>query len=108
MKDFRIRVEVDHDADAAYIALSDGVVANTVEIAEHIMLDLDEYRVVVGIEVIRLAAQIPFSQLSTEYHVRSEVLEELRRIQPSISGFLSVTSGTDSTLKSGDRWLTAA
>lgn len=108
MNDFRIRVEVDHGADAAYIALSDQPVVETVEIAEHVVVDLDEYRMVVGIEVLRLAAEIPFRELDTRFHVRSELVELLRTVQPSISGFLSVTHGTDATIPTSPRELTGA
>ncbi|MDP9904547.1 DUF2283 domain-containing protein [Arthrobacter bambusae] len=108
MSDYNIRVEVDHNADAAYIALVDSPVAETVEIAEHVLVDLDEYRVVVGIEVLKLTARIPFDDLNRTFHVRSELVDLLRKIQPSISGFLSVTVGTDSTIRSSDRSLTPA
>lgn len=108
MSDYSIRVEVDHNADAAYIALLDSPVVETVEIAEHVVIDLDEYRMVVGIEVLKLTAKIPFDELNSKFHVRSELVEMLRRIQPSISGFLSVTLGTDSSIRSSDRTLTPA
>ncbi|MFF2296985.1 DUF2283 domain-containing protein [Arthrobacter sp. NPDC058127] len=108
MNDYSIRVEVDYKADAAYIALLDAPVKETVEIAEHVLVDLDEFRVVIGIEVLRLTAKIPFDELNKTYHVRSELVERLRKIQPSISGFLSVTVGTDSSIRSSARELTPA
>jgi uncharacterized protein YuzE len=108
LSDYSIRVEVDHNADAAYIALLDSPVAETVEVAEHVLVDLDEYRMVVGIEVLKLTARIPFDDLNSRFHVRSELVEMLRKIQPSISGFLSVTVGTDSTIRSSNRALTSA
>ena len=84
----QITVRVDHDADAAYIRLSDEPVRRTVEVTPEVMVDLDEMNVAVGVEVLRLEAEIPYSQLTTDFHVRSEVVETLRRIRPSVSSFL--------------------
>lgn len=45
-------------------------------------VDLDELGLVVGVEMLQLAAQIPFSALVTEFHVRSDVIETLRLLRP--------------------------
>ena len=47
-------VEVDHNADAAYIALSTAPVARTVEASPSIQVDLDAAGAVVGIELLSL------------------------------------------------------
>lgn len=93
------KLEIDLDAQAAYIRMRDEPVVSTEEVADDVLVDLDEYRVVVGVEVLTLTAKIPFSDLARNYHVHSDVIEHLRQIQPSIAGFLSVTFGTDSSIR---------
>ena len=105
----KMRVHIDHEADAAYIELSQNKVVRTVEVTDAVLLDLDEFNVAVGVEVLELSAEIPFTRLHTEFHVHSEVVELLRLIRPSVAGFISVTSGTDSdTATSGVRRLANA
>ena len=72
-----IDITIDLQADAAYIELSSEDVATTVALTKDVNIDLDEQRCVVGIEVLSLAADIPFSDLLVKYHVRSEVVEAL-------------------------------
>jgi len=91
-----ISVHIDHEADAAYIQLSKEKVVRTVEVTDSVLIDLDEYNIAVGIEVLELSAELPFTRLHTEYHVHSDVVDILRLIRPSVAGFISVTSGTDS------------
>ncbi|MCW2738858.1 DUF2283 domain-containing protein [Nocardioides sp.] len=87
-----IGVEIDHDADAAYIRLSAEPVVRSVAVGEEVVVDLDAMSVVVGIEMLSLDADIPYSVLVKDYHVRSEVTALLRRLRPSISGYLSLQS----------------
>lgn len=47
-------VEVDHDAEAAYIALSAAPVARTVEVSPEVLVDLDQAGAVVGVELLTL------------------------------------------------------
>ncbi len=63
----KIRVEVDHDADAAYIRLSDLPVARTEELAERLLVDLAESNAVVGVEVLGLDPVAPLLELAAEY-----------------------------------------
>ena len=84
-----IDITIDLQADAAYIELSSEDVATTVALTKDVNIDLDEQRCVVGIEVLSLAADIPFSDLPVKYHVRSEVVEALRLIRPSVSTFVT-------------------
>lgn len=87
-----IRIEMDREADAAYIALSDNEIVRTRQLTEEVNVDLDEFDVVVGIEVLGLKANIPFDRLR-EVHVRSEVIDLIQLIRPNVDGFvLSATS----------------
>lgn len=95
----KVQVKIDREADAAYICLSDKPVVRTVEVTDEVLIDLDEYNVAVGIEVLELGAIIPFTRLHTEFHIHSNVVNVLRMIQPSVSGFFSLTQGSDSSAK---------
>jgi uncharacterized protein YuzE len=85
-----ISLDVDLSAGAAYIRLSEGTPARTVEVDDAIMIDVDEFNVVVGIEVLDLRVDLPFALLTDRFHVHTDVIEELRIIQPSVHGFLSL------------------
>jgi uncharacterized protein YuzE len=65
---------VDGDAGAAYLQLSTGEVARTVEFSEDIYVDLDRFNVVVGIELLDLAVTLPLDALAERFHVSSETL----------------------------------
>lgn len=93
----KVQVKIDREADAAYICLSDKAVVRTVEVTDEVLIDLDEFNVAVGVEVLELGATIPFSRLHTEFHIHSKVVDVLRLIQPSVSGFFSLTQGGDSS-----------
>lgn len=77
-------VEVDATADAAYISMSDEPVAETIQISEEVVVDFDATRTVVGIELLRIDAEIPFQKLITDCHVHSNDVEMLRMLRPSI------------------------
>src|SRR5215207_7944560 len=79
---------VDFGADAAYLMLSDHHVVETCEVSTGVLVDLDEMRVVVGVEVLALDAFIPRDRLITEYHLRSEDLSVLDQIRPSVTTFV--------------------
>lgn len=98
MTDNQIRVEIDSVVSAAYITLSTNPVAETREVTDSVLVDLDDHGVAVGIEVLDLTAEMPYEQLCTYYHVHSDVVEVLRTIRPSVNGwFVSLTSGPDGT-----------
>lgn len=90
-----IKIEVDTDVHAAYIRLSDEPVVRTVECTEHVMVDLDQYGVAVGVELLDETTPIPFQALLTDFHVHSEVVDLLRLIRPNVSSFLSVHQGSE-------------
>lgn len=93
----QIKIEVDSTVDAAYIRLSSNHVVTTEAVTDDVMVDLDAMRVVVGIEVLSLNADIPFSTLVTKYHVHSDVIELLRRVRPTVAGFVFSMSSESSS-----------
>lgn len=90
-----IQLQIDPVAAAAYIVLSDADCTRTEQVNDEVLVDLDEFDVVVGIEVLRLSAQIPFQQLVDQFHVHQDVIELLRRIQPNVSSFVMLTQGSE-------------
>lgn len=48
----RFVIDVDKSVNAAYVALSTGPVARTLEVSESVLMDLDECGDVVGIELL--------------------------------------------------------
>ena len=97
-----IELTIDKAANSAYIRLLSSPVKTSKDISDDIIIDLDNMNVVVGIEILDLEAEIPFSDLITEFHVHSETVELLRRLRPSISGFMSGFSN-DGTSSDGAR-----
>ena len=67
-----VSVEIDQAASAAYVRLSAGHVARTVEFSEELIIDLDEHDVVVGIELLDLAKAVPLDDIAEQYHIRTE------------------------------------
>ena len=96
-------LSVDHDAEVADIRLSDNRVEQTQEVNDAVMVDLDDMGVVVGIDILDLAAEIPYDRLVSEYHVYSDVVEALKLIQPSIQGFLLSTGPAGAAYTSSSR-----
>lgn len=72
-----VSVEIDQDADAAYVQLSTGQVARTVEFSDHVNIDLDNHGIVVGIELLDLGSAIPLDNIAERYHIRTEALRTL-------------------------------
>ncbi|MEJ1087003.1 DUF2283 domain-containing protein [Microbacterium sp. Mu-80] len=81
-------VTIDNDADAAYISMTNRSIAHSHELGGGIIVDVDDMRVVVGIEILGLETKIPFQRLVDEFHVHSDDIDILRTIQPTIGGFL--------------------
>jgi uncharacterized protein YuzE len=79
---------VDFGADAAYLMLSDHDVVETCEVSTGVLVDLDDMRVVVGVEVLALDAFIPRDRLITDYHMRSEDVSVLDQVRPSVTTFV--------------------
>lgn len=93
----RFSVSVDYDADAAYVSMSDEDIASTVQVSDEVLVDLDQFRVVVGIEFLRIDADIPFQRLIDDFHVRTNDIEKLRALRPSIAGHLQAAAEGVST-----------
>jgi uncharacterized protein YuzE len=89
-----VRVVLDVEAGLAYVTLSDAGVARTVALTDAINLDLDEFNVVVGMEVLDLDAEIPFSRLVDDFHVPTTTVEILRLMRPSVAEFHGRVSPT--------------
>ena len=65
----KVSITVDPMADAAYVTLSDHSVASTCQLNQLLLADLDEHGMAVGVEVLRVDAEIPFDELTDKYHV---------------------------------------
>jgi uncharacterized protein YuzE len=72
-----VSVEIDQDADAAYVQLFAGQVARTVAFSDDVNIDLDEHGVVVGIELLDLGSTIPLDDIAARYHIRTQALRTL-------------------------------
>lgn len=79
---------VDHSTDAAYLKLGDAEIDETCEVSEYVLVDLDEMRIVVGVEVLTLDAYIPREQLIRDFHMRAEDLAVLDSIRPNVTSFV--------------------
>ncbi|MEI9906670.1 MAG: DUF2283 domain-containing protein [Actinomycetota bacterium] len=87
-----IELSIDQSANSAYIRLLNEVVKYSRTIGDDIVIDLNSMNIVIGIEILDLEAEIPFTELTTEFHVHSNTVELLRKLRPSISGFMSMFS----------------
>lgn len=74
------KLEIDLDAEAAYLRLADSPVASTKDVTDAVMVDLDQFNMVVGIEVLDLDTEIPFADLTDQYHVHSDQMAALRQL----------------------------
>lgn len=84
-----IKITVDQTVGAAYVELSSNDVVETADLGDGILVDLDDMRVVVGIEVLNLEAELPLARLREEFHVHRSVVALMDRLRPSISYQLS-------------------
>ena len=92
----KVTVEIDRSADAAYVRLSDGAVARTEALGDMVLVDLDSYGVVVGVEVLGLNTVLPLADLEKRFHVHSDVIGVIDSLRPTISYAWSVAVTTDS------------
>ena len=58
-----MRVHVDEQADAVYLRLDDSPIAESEEVLPSIVLDFNDARQVVGIEILRVKARVPLADL---------------------------------------------
>lgn len=87
-----VRIELDEQADTCYVSLSTSEVDRTVELTDTVLVDLDEYGVVVGIETLSMTATIPFDRLVRQFHVHSGVIEVLRTVRPNPASLVQASS----------------
>lgn len=102
-----VRLNVDLVAEAAYVRLSDNKVSRTRDVTDAVLVDLDEFGVVVGVEVLALEAEIPFGRLVDEFHVHSAAVAALRTIQPTVGSFI-MTQGNDGSTEMRPKQLAQA
>lgn len=96
---------VDFEANAAYLQLTDNPVEETCQVAPGVLVDLDAYDMVVGVEVLDLDIRLPLSELQTKYHVPSDATDALNRIRPSVTTFVARNAGgIESTSTSEAVW----
>lgn len=88
-------LEMDHDANAAYIRLSDDAVDRTIEVTNSVLVDLNSLNVVVGVEVLSLNAEIPFGLLRDQFHIHSDVIAQMQMVQPTVASFATFSTGVD-------------
>lgn len=93
-------ITVDPAVGACYISLSDRPVASTEEFSEEILVDLDEYGVAVGIEVLDLNAKFPLTNLCRSLHIHRDDEPFLAKLLPNLQYSLrfSLSSSPDSTI----------
>ena len=92
-----VRVEIDRDEDAAYITLSNEEIVKTIVFSDNILVDLDQYGVAVGIEVLGTDTRIPLSGLAKRFHIHTSVEPILGHLLPSISTRINASATPDST-----------
>lgn len=87
------RLDIDMEARAAYLELSDSSVHETRQVASAVYVDLDEFGMVRGVEVLDLDADIPRQDLEKRFHVRAEDLARLEAIRPKVTFFMQRGTG---------------
>jgi len=89
------RLSINTDTDVAYIRMTQNEIVETIEATDEVLVDVDKHDVVVGIEMLRLDAKIPFTDLLTKFHVHSEDVEYLQGLLPSVK--IRMQIGNDGT-----------
>jgi uncharacterized protein YuzE len=91
-----VSVKIDTEVGAAYLRLGRSQVARTVEFDEDIYVDLDQFGVVVGIELLDLDTSQPLDELGTRFHINASALDVLVRAIQWGAPRRNVTSGSPS------------
>lgn len=101
-----MKTTFDSLANAAYIKLSENPVARTRELSEDVMVDLDEYDIVVGVELLNPASAPCAADIDRLCHVNACHLTSLGNALDTLRG-IRVTEGqlTRSTpVRVANRW----
>lgn len=77
-------ITVDPAAGACYVKLSHDPVAYTEEFSDAFLVDLDEYGVAVGIEILDLSAPVPLTDLYRQLHIRKDDEPYLAKLLPTL------------------------
>lgn len=94
-------IVVDTATDVCYITLSEQPVVRTEEYSDSILVDLDEFGVAVGIEVLDLDADFPLTDLCRQLHIHSDDEPYLAKLLPTLRHSLrfTLTSTSDPTIQ---------
>ena len=68
----KIDFSFDPDADSWYIQLNERHIYRVKKISNHLVLDIDEDGMIVGINYLTIGANIPFDVLKKDYGLTSE------------------------------------
>lgn len=92
-----LSLEIDQEAEAAYLRFSRHKVARTEEVTDSIAVDLDEHGMAVGIEILDLNESVNLDELAPKYHIRSETLVTLVfALRSSMTSASASTAGSAS------------
>lgn len=86
MPDRAVNVEVDFTSDAAYVLVQDAPVASTVALTDEVNVDLDEYGVVVGVEILTLVSEWPMDAVAAAFHLPQDVADLVAAITNPVLG----------------------
>lgn len=75
-----MKITYDTGANAVYIELSDRDVARTVDVTDSVLVDLDEFDVAVGIELLDPETIPNLAEIMRHYHVPEDKVCELEDI----------------------------
>lgn len=90
-----ISVEVDTSVNAAYIRFSDNEVAETSEISDAVVVDVDAAGGVVGIEVLDLSAPLELPLIRDRYKMSDSEASLLLRLEPTLANVRARASAPD-------------
>ncbi|MFC0314468.1 DUF2283 domain-containing protein [Gordonia phosphorivorans] len=93
MSQTKVVVEVDRTAGAAYVTIhGDREVHRTAQLNDSIFVDLDQFNVVLGIEVLDLQIQkFPIADLCKNFHVSTE---QRQIVQDNLDTMVQFMGGT--------------
>lgn len=95
-------LEIDLVAEAAYLRLSDNKVAETCEVSDSVLVDLDDMKMVVGVELLDLDTAVP-TELTKNYHVKQSQIEMLKRLGERPSRAFLLSSASQGTSESSSK-----
>lgn len=60
-----MKIDYDPQADAIYVQLKEGAVADTLEVSKYIFVDVDEKGIPLGIEILFVSRHLDMKDLTT-------------------------------------------